>query len=234
MAGKVAIALLETPEGQQRYEKEIALRLRSGWEPVALARRVDELGRLLEPFLPAASFPGFRRELVVLKERLAERKLELERQLEEAKKPPLSFATGVERPANWVVKDIPEGGRLDRGGPGRQGKGTTLRIVAGEKTSASWRTQVFLPPGRYRWEGSVRTIGARPLVNARRQGAALRLAGSGGSSSARLTGTSPWTELSADFSVGPTPRLVELICEFVAGGGTAEFDEASLKLTKLE
>jgi len=82
-----------------------------------------------------------------------------------------------------------------------------LHIQArGGRCRASWRTMIFLNPGRYRFEGQVRATG---LSNGY---TGLRI--SGDQRNARYSGSFPWQALQHEFVVTEDTGDVELVCEF--------------------
>src|SRR4029453_11543308 len=79
----------------------------------------------------------------------------------------------------------------------------TLHIRAPEEsTRGSWRSQIYLDPGYYRFEGLVRT---ESLTGG---GARLRISGESNGIAA-IGGSSPWQQLSHDFVVGGEGMDVE-------------------------
>jgi len=106
-----------------------------------------------------------------------------------------------------------------------------LQIVAGPKTSASWRTMVKLKPGRYRFQGQARVIGVTSLPFGNSHGASLRVAGRAQGSS-ELRETSAWEELKTEFEVRAPEEEVVLICQLRATSGEAWFDRVSLRLVR--
>ena len=106
-----------------------------------------------------------------------------------------------------------------------------LQIVAGAKTSASWRTTVKLKQGRYRFQGRARVADVTPLPFGNHHGASLRVAGKP-QRSAELVNTSDWEELKTEFEVGAPEEDVVLICQLRATAGEAWFDGASMRLVR--
>ena len=99
-----------------------------------------------------------------------------------------------------------------------------LHIKAqGGRCHASWRTMIYLKPGRYRFEGRVRTEGLTG-------GAGLRI--SGDNRNMRISGQNPWRNLQHDFTVLDGSGDVELVCEFDAINGEAWYDLESLRVRK--
>ena len=229
MAGLVARAIMDTPEGRRRYQERFAMLLPRLLEVPALQQRLADKVAQLRPFLTAQEAADILREAAALGEHISERATALQGQLIP---PPaaLAFAHGSEYPDGWLPVDAPNGGRLDESS-GRDGE--WLRITAGPVTAASWRTTVRLNPGRYRFTSRVSTRGVKPLPFGQNQGAALRVAGERPRSPA-LSDSSAWQPLTADFAVTDQAEAVQLICELRASAGEARFDRRSFKLTRLD
>ena len=100
-----------------------------------------------------------------------------------------------------------------------------LHIQAwGGRCRASWRSLIYLKPGRYRFEGRVRTDG---VVG----GAGLRI--SGDPRNIRLAGQNAWQSLQHEFRVDQSGGDVDLVCECDATAGDVWFELDSLRVRKL-
>ena len=109
-----------------------------------------------------------------------------------------------------------------------------LIIEAGPMTMASWRGKALLPPGRYRFEARAATEAVAAIGFGKTHGVGLRVGGRPRAQPVGLLNDQPWTRLQAEFEVKDAPEEVELICELRARQGTAWFDLASLRLTRLD
>jgi hypothetical protein len=229
LAGVVAKAIMETPEGQRRYADCFTTLFNNLFKPESLANRVDERLRQLRPELTWRESRQLAREAAVVKERIVQRQLNLKWQLSQPELAPLQFSGGVARLSGWYKVDAPPGGSMDRG---KSPDGwPALRIAAGPATTASWRTKVLLPRGRYRFEGRGMVAGVKPLPFGRHHGAGLRVSG-GTRSAASLTGDSAWRRLSVEFQVQALTEEVELVCELRASAGEFWADLDSLRLAQ--
>lgn len=228
MAGLVAKALLETPEGRRLHRERMHGLFTNLFQVAALTNRVNELAARLRPGLDRGMVRELDAQLMLAKERIVRRALDLARQLAEPEPAPPAFTNGVARVNGWRIVDVPAGGKLDqlKSPDGR----VALHINAGPVTSASWRATVLLEPGRYRFEGLASTVGVRPLKFGKNSGAGLRVAGVA-TKAAPLTVDSPWSRQAVEFDAGPDGA--ELICELRASGGEAWFDVESLRLTRI-
>ena len=97
---------------------------------------------------------------------------------------------------------------------------------------ASYRVTVLLHPGRYAFEGRVRTDGVVSTGKSTRGlGAGLRISQHKRQNS--LSGDAPWQEISYEFTVKEEEEEVELICDLRGSKGKAFFDRSSLLLRRL-
>jgi spore coat protein H len=232
MNGLVARAVMETPPGRQEYRQRCSFLLTNVLLLPALSARVDAAIASLRPALSAAELTGIGREVAALKERIAQRLLSVEQQLQEAPLEPLRFENGFAALTNWRVFDAPAGGSLAQ--TNTVDLKRLLTIEAGPVTFASWRSKVLLPRGRYRFEGALRTEAVTPLGFGKNHGAALRVAGLPTSREHRLIGTQPWKTTPVTFEVTNLLQEVELMCELRAMRGQASFDLDSLRIRRLE
>jgi hypothetical protein len=108
-----------------------------------------------------------------------------------------------------------------------------LHIATSSEVSASWRTRVLIPCGRYRFEGRARIAGVEPLRFGAHHGAGLRIGGSV-RETASFTGNASWQTLAAGFEVAQPMQEVELICELRARAGEAWFDLGSLRVLRID
>ena len=232
MAGLVAKAVWEVPEGRRRYRERIGVLLTNVFKVAELTDRVNQLVAQIRPALNGRAARELEQQASVVKERIAQRALELGKQLSEPEPRPVPFENDIAKPTGWRIVDKPAGGRLEqcRALDGR----AALRITAGPVTAASWRAKVLLAAGRYRFEGLATTAGVIPLKFGKSKGARLRVSGLEASPSHELIGDSTWQPLAVEFAVGPGAEEVELICELRASKGEVWFDLESLRLVRLK
>jgi hypothetical protein len=226
-AGPVARAFAETPAGRAAYADSLH-RLRPQLLDVpALTNRIAELARRLQPALAVREWTEVRAGAAELTDRVVRRGTSVDNS---PAPPPLRWdETGTARLEHWTPEVAPAGAQLTPEiGPEQV---AALRILAGPKTTAAWRTTLELPPGRYRFTAQVATRAVVPLPFGRNHGAALRLVGQdlrvGG-----LLGTQPWRPLELEFAVAPAAPPVELRLELRAAGGEAWFARDSLRLQR--
>ena len=195
----------------------------------ALDQRL-QASRVAAASVTAQEAAELNRETVLLKERIANRAREVQKLLQQTPLELLRFADGKARLTEWQPFDLPAGGKLEQSNS-RDGK-RSLAIVAGPVTSASWRTKVLLPPGRYRFEASVLISSVAAMGFGKNHGATLRVSGAPAPRPAGLLGTQSWKPMQVAFETTAPEQEVELICDLRASKGTAWFDLESLRLVR--
>lgn len=228
--GIVAQGIMETPEGQKQYADRFSTLFTNLFQPETLTNRMRALVRQLRPFLDNNEFGDLEREAGRVYERLVQRQDNLQCQLSQFPPKLLEFKGDIGLLSEWVKVDEPAGGKMELasspdGIP-------SWHIHAGAKTSASWRTQVQLEPGRYRLEGRGMTREFQPLPYGKNQGASFRLEGRTDRSNA-LVGNNEWKSMSVEFEMGRSSELVQFIAEFRASAGDLWLDAKSLRVVRL-
>lgn len=231
MGGPVASAVMETAIGRRLYLERAAILLTNLFRAEVLTNRLEQLSARIRPALEGAAAREQADAARQLDERIARRLAYLAKQLQEPELKPLAFTDGAASLPAWRAVDAPQGGGMEQG-KAPDGK-TALHINAGPTTSASWRVKVLLAAGRYRFEGSARTTGVKPLAYGKNKGAGLRVSVAKQSMPHQLVGDSPWTKYDIEFVLSAPETEVELLCELRASGGEAWFDFESLRLTRL-
>ena len=230
LAGLTARAWMEIPDGQLLYETRFENLFTNLFLPKPLGQWLDHEAARLRPALRRAAAQEFDGAVADLKKRIVARHANLARQLSAPERFPLSFTNGLARLGPWFKMDEPQGGVMDQVKVERR---TTLHIRAGPKTGASWRCKVRLQPGRYRFEGMIRTLGVEPLPFGRVQGACLRVLGQTNQPQP-LVGIPEWQRREATLEIRQSTQEVELLCELRARSGEAWFDSDSLCLRLAE
>jgi hypothetical protein len=230
LSGLVARAVMETPEGRRRYRERFGLLLTNVFNVRELTNRMNQAVEQIRPALDGAAAREFARAAAALGLRMAQRRVELERQIRVPDLRPLQFQDEVAGLRDWRPVDEPAGARMEQG-KGSDGR-PALIIRARGATSASWRCKVLLERGRYRFEGKVGIAGVKPLVGGQNKGAGLRLSGQKPSQPFDLVGDSPGVRLHYEFEVSQPAEEVELVCELRAQAGDAFFDLESLRLVR--
>ncbi len=100
------------------------------------------------------------------------------------------------------------------------------------QTQASFRSKVRLARDRYRFDAKVKTRDVVAAPEDKGFGAGLRL--SGGSRKNNVTGTTDWQTVSHEFEISQDLQEIELVVELRSSAGSAEFDQASLRIYKVK
>ena len=226
MKSIVGRAVLSTPEGQKLYQERIGTLFTNVFKVSVITNRMEQaLTKIRSAGLAANDVANIERRAGLLRERIQLRGLRVADQLRGIEPEPMKFdAQGLAYPKEW--RDEP-----DRGDPlmdrMKFDSRNTLHIQArNERTRASWRSQVYLKRGWYRFEGMART-------DSLTSGSA-RLRISGDTRSIGISGTGGgWRPLSHDFEVQDASMDVELVCELNAIQGEVWFDTDSFRVKRL-
>jgi len=230
MAGLVARAVIETPEGNRRYIEQFRTLFERLFKPQSLSNRVTQITGSLSSSVDEPEFKRIQREGLALQARIMNRYHFLQRELNRAPSEPLQFKNGQAALTDWKQWDPPAAAEMN------QVLGPDNVLCLHFKTRAegipSWRTKAVLNSGRYSFQARVRVSEVRPLAFGTHQGAGLRIAGQEREADS-LVGTSPWRPLKADFEVSSGPKEIEFICEMRASAGEAWFDASSMRVVRL-
>ncbi len=230
MAGAVARAVMETPEGNRQYEARFRALLPQLLDVPVLTNRVRELAHRLRPALSAREWKEVRLASAGLAERIVARAASLQRQLAESHR--LNLAPGESVPlTDWTPDSSPTGATLDVF-PGPDPP-PSFHLAVSSAATVAWHVKVELPAGRYRFEARAMTRGVRPLPFGRTQGAAVRVSGEAPSSTGPANST-PWQTLAVEFSGGGPEQPTQLSLELRASSGEAWFARDSIRLTRRE
>lgn len=229
MRGVVARAFMGTVEGRRLVMERLATLRSEVLVEDRVVARVRELAARIRPTL-AAYHPDWAREhdraVEDLCVRIAERARSVTEQLASPRLPVDFGGDGMVRLSGWrrhtTVRD---GAPLRFEAVEREGVRVLRVATAGSGGTGSWRTRVYLEPGRYRFQGRARTEGA-----GREAGVCLRVSGA----RAHWLGGSDgeWMELRFGLEVEEALAEVDLVCEFGGTRGEGWFDEGSLRLIR--
>jgi CotH kinase protein len=209
MQGRVARAVLGTPEGKRKYLERMSELYTNVWHVEAILKRVDQLAAVIR--------------------RISQRDESLRQQLAKLANQPKLQPNSSLQLSGWSR-------RTQTGAPEFRQEKTAegqdaLYLAAKGNSIGSWRTKVMLEEGAYRFEGKVRTRDVRPSSGEPSGGAGLRVAG--GAVAADLTGTQDWQRFAYSFRVPEGGGEAQVICELRALGGEAWFDISSLRVVRL-
>lgn len=229
MAGLVARAVMQYPDGRQQYETQFKTLFSTLFRVQSLTNRVAQLTVPLKQVSTSAEFDAVQDAANLLQKKILQRGAFLGSQLNGPAPVPLEFSNDAAPLRRWDPADPPAQGRLDIvSGPGGH---SSLHIETHSDAFASWRSKVWLEPGHYRFEAKVAISGVKPLVSGAHNGAGVRTAGNL-RETPDLTGTRDWTVLRSDFQV-QSSGLQEFVCELRASAGEAWFDLESLQVLRI-
>jgi spore coat protein H len=233
----VTRAVLQTPEGRRMFRS----RRRELFEEVfrldvwtnRMAEAVARLKAAARDSNESRQFDNCGNEM---RNRLIARHRHIAEELRRVDPQPLPFDfNGVACLTEWKPKKL-SGKELKGEGVMDQARldnkpALHLRIDKGD-TIVSWRTKVFLPEGKYRFEALARTAQVAGLTNTVERGNGAGLRASGDRRLQQLTGDTPWTPLQHAFEVPAGGDEKELVCELRANKGEAWFALESLRLVR--
>jgi hypothetical protein len=232
MHGKVAHAVITTPEGRSQYLERMAQLYTNVWHVDAILKRVDQLAAVIRPAIAESSSSHARyhdAQVRDLKERITERDQSLRVQLAKLRMQPKDDANSVFHPSGWTHN-------VQTGNPQFQLEKTSdsqeiLYLGANGNSICSWRSRAQLEEGAYRFEGKIRTKDITPSSAEPTGGAGLRVAGN--RVAPELVGTQDWQTFSFPFRVPEGADSVTLVCELRASHGEAWFDTSTLRVVRV-
>jgi hypothetical protein len=229
--GLVAKAVLSIPEFRTRYFERMKELRATVLLPESITNRAHAITAKLKDALNKEDKEVAREQekaLAKLCDAIMKRAASIDQQLAEPIRPVEFNQSGEVLLAKWQSK-------ADFGRPSMERDAVAnnapqiLRIGTSAGSSiGTWRTKVWLDPGRYRLQGRVKVTDIVPDIGDTRGGAGLRL------QRARpedyILGTSDWKTVEHEFSVDDLISEVQILCEFRGASGQALFD--SVKLTR--
>ncbi len=228
-SGLVARAWIATGSGQRRFSDQFTALQERLLDAEDLTHRLRERAAALRPGLSAGEWAEVEAGLGDLTGRIRERATIVARQREKAA--PLRLTPGESLPlTGWKAALAPDGSRLTRGpAPDRT---PSWHIGIGPALAASWRLQINLAAGRYRFSGRIMTRGVTALPHGRNHGAALRPGGTD-LRAGNLLGDQEWQPVAVEFETGEAAGATDLQLELRAAAGDAWFAADSLQLVRL-
>jgi spore coat protein H len=238
--GLIARALLETSEGQKRYQDKATSLVASLFTMERLTNLLFQFRARLRPELAAYNADAARENdfaFTNLLHQVVARVQRAQWTVSEPEPEPIRFNAAGESPLDrWTPLDIRGTGHLDRTTNGAAQPLLHISAGPGGRCTASWRTRVLLPPGRYVFVGRLRTAGVTPLekdVNTKGVGAGLRQSSSRQPRKHGLAGDSDWQTVEYEFVVPSEAEEVSLLCELRGEKGEAWFDLSSLMVKRV-
>jgi hypothetical protein len=233
MSGLLTRAVLMTPEGQSRYRERISKFLTNYFQLSQLTNRMNQIAARLRPEIQAHApdtLAAFDREVAAVTDRIVRRISSVKQQLKALSQPLAFDSTGKAKLSDW--KHQVDGGDADFSEAAQNSRSCYLiRQKGRDGCIASWRSRAVLEPGRYRFEGRVKTIGLMPPSGSD-IGVILRI--SGERVLPQVTKDSDWRTVAYDFGVNLPSHQVELVCELSCLLGEAWIDRDSLRLVRLQ
>lgn len=227
MQGLVAQAVMSHPEARRLYLERMAELRARVLNPEQITNRIHELARMIRPTLAwydSGLASSHDRAVEDFCWRVSARADSVTEQLS-GPPPLLEFdAARTARLSNWKPER-----------KGNRDSNATVKFIRDEAAgflniridgtaTASWRTRVVLPAGRYRFEGKAR-------VGAGTRGATAGLRISGAQAVSQPVGPDAWTPLRFPIRLDEQ-REVQLVCEFRAARGEISFDPGTLVLVR--
>ena len=231
MRGLVAEGVITSPPGQARFLARLGHLATNQFEARTITNRVRVLADQLVPTLAAYGPDMVRqhaRNVASFSDRISRRFQSVVDQLSAPPGPPAFDAEGVARLERWRP-------RLGLGNPdaqlerGETGGHPILRVALRDRrASPSWRSWVFLEPGRYRFEAR-----ARAGEGEGSEGGRARIRISGWRAAETPLRGAEWISLACPFEVAGPATQLQFVCEYIGPPGEAWFDVDSLRLVRL-
>ena len=229
--GWVSQTMVRTPETRDRYRARFGAIFTNLFVVSALTNRINQRVAQVMPVLKAADAglaQNFQNNCGNLKSRIVNRAQALERQFNLPG--PLKFENNVAKLKGW--KQVVSQGNANCDETKLDGKPVLHIKCETGGGIASWRANVTLDQGRYRFSGQAKCAGVVPDEGGAGGGGGLRDKLSRRNN--KLSGDANWTLLEHEFEEGGDNRQVELVCDLRAKQGEIWFDASSLKLERLK
>ncbi len=222
----VVTAVMTTPEGKKLYDLRVRKLAAEVFKmPVILERIEKALTKLRSAELTSTELANLERTAGAKRERIKLRGTRVDEQIRGVEPQTLKLdAQGIGIPVAWNEEPMRGNPIFDR--VQHEGKKTLHLRAPNELSRGSWRSQMILSPGYYRFEGLVRTEALAGGV------ARVRISGNS-SGVGGIAGSSPWQLLGHNFMVTSDAMDVELVCEMTASQGEVWFDLDSLRVRRL-
>ena len=233
--GLVANRFIETPQGKKLYLERFGEVFTNVFQIEALTNRVNELAALIRPHMSNTN--DYHNQAKRIRDLITAQHLNFTRRLNEPEPKPLVFISGIASVTNWSITLRPtDPANAIRNRVLHDGRQTLHVLTTNQttNTAASWRANVLLKEGNYRFEAMAKAAGIVPVLNTNKgAGAGLRISGTTTNRVNKLVGDTGWERLEYDLRV-KEEREVELIAELRARAGEVWFDADSFKLVKIK
>jgi hypothetical protein len=226
MGGLVAKATLQVPELREKYFARIKQLRSTIFNPREMTNRVYQIAAKIAPVLKEKDADLAKQHetaVATFAHAIVRRAKSIDEQIATPIVPVKFDESGKAILASWEPKT-----NFGKAELTREGEILQARTTQGSSIG-SWRSAVWLEPGKYRLEASVKTSGIVPDSGDSRGGAGLRVARD--RSEKYLLSNNDWTPITHEFSVDNSLSQIQLLCEFRGAEGQASF--RSLQLTRL-
>jgi spore coat protein CotH len=238
--GLVAQQVINTPQGRRLYKQRFGEVFTNVFQIELLTNRVNQLGALLTPYVGNTN--DYRNQVANIRNKVVAQHANFARRLSEPEPVPIQFLSRIASVTNWSIPlTPPDRAKAIRDRVAFDGR-QTLHILTTNtmtNTTASWRANVMLGPGSYRFEALARSAGVVPVpatfTNDLKKGvgAGIRQHASSKPRSNQLLGDTVWQKLEYGFTNKFEEAMeFELLCELRAVAGEVWFDADSLRLIK--
>ncbi|MHA3770366.1 CotH kinase family protein [Verrucomicrobiota bacterium sgz303538] len=227
----VGQAVMSNPAWKALYRERVEKIYTEVLKPIDWAARVVEVGENVKAALALKNpqqAKDFQNRINEARDRVANRIAAVGKQLGDMPKPFKFDPNGLAKLSadGWRQ----EGGAAQIDGTVFEGK-PCFHIRADGGSTASWRKPITLEPGKYRFEGKVRTTGVIPTEGGSGSGAGLRISGGTRSGENALKGDTSWKQVTFEFDA-PGGDVV-LVAELRATKGEVWFDREAFQLVRV-
>ena len=222
----VGRAVFDTPEGQKLYRERVGTLFTNVFRLTTITNRIEqELAKIRTGRFSSNDLARIDRGAALMRERIVLRATRISNELAGVGSGFLKFDTnGLAALIDWRADHDGGTGAVDRAM--FDGKPTLHIGAVGVNFHPSWRALVYLPPGSYRYEGTLKIAAAGPVT------AILRTSGPWSGTTFRTA--TDWLPLTYDFEVkDATGNDVEFVCDFSGAEGAAWFDLNSMRVRRL-
>ncbi len=231
----LALAVLQNDQWREQYRERLR-KLAPVLRPVdRWTAKIDEQRDRLKPILESVNADqavAHQDRISELKDRLTQRAEALEDLIENGLPQLIEFdEDGAAELTDWSANVEAEEAKLEEVDMAGVASYSITRELYGDYSS-SWRRQVLLPKGNYRFEAQIKTDNVIPIPDDQGRGAGIRSQQAPRENS--LVGTHDWQSVSYEIAVPEDQRQVELSLELRARHGSAWFDRGSLRVRKVE
>ncbi len=228
----VGQAVFGLPGMRQKYQERVQLIYDQVLKPIDWGARVSEAGKVVQAALAkknpqwAKDYEG---QIQSARSRVEQRIAMLGKQLGDLPKPIAFSPQGIAKiePKGWRT----EGSAAQIDEAQADGK-PVLRIKADGDTQASWRKNLALEPGKYRFEAKVKAHGVEAAEGQSGKGVGVRISGGSRHGQNEVAGSTGWQTIAYQFDA-PGGDVV-LVAELRATKGEALFDKDSFQLVRVQ